>query len=275
MICFPNAKINLGLRIIEKRSDGYHNIETVFYPIGLSDALEMVPNNHDNDFTLSVSGLKADEMPVDIKKNLVNKAFRMLQSKYLLRPADFFLHKAIPLGAGLGGGSSDAAFTIKLINDFNELGLSDSELEEYSAHLGADCAFFIKNKPIFASGIGTIFSDIDVNLKGYYIVLVKPDISVSTAEAYSLVQPAQPSISLKNALLGQIDTWKDKVVNDFEEPIFDRYPQIRSIKDRLYNEGASYASMSGSGSSVFGLFKGFIDLRECFKDCFYWSESIC
>lgn len=274
MICFPNAKINLGLRIIKKRSDGYHNIETVFYPIGLSDVLESVPNTQDTDYTLSVSGLKIDEKPTNINDNLVTKTFRLLQSKFSLQPADFFLHKVIPIGAGLGGGSSNAAFTLKLINEINKLGLSDTELEKFSAHLGADCAFFSKNKPIFASGIGTIFSEIDLSLKGYYLVLVKPGFSVSTTEAYSLVHPKQPDISLKESLSQPIETWKNTVVNDFEEPIFEKYPQIRLIKEHLYKEGASYASMSGSGSSVFGLFREPVDLRKNFKDCFYWSETL-
>jgi 4-diphosphocytidyl-2-C-methyl-D-erythritol kinase len=274
MICFPNAKINLGLRIIEKRSDGYHNIETVFYPIGLCDALESVPNNQNTDYTLSVSGLKTDEKSTDINNNLVTKAFRLLQSTYSLLPADFFLHKIIPIGAGLGGGSSDAAFALKLINEINNLGLSNAELENISAHLGADCAFFSKNKPIFASGIGTDFIDIDIRLKGYFLVLVKPDIFVSTAKAYSLVCPAHPDSSLKELLSEPIETWKETVVNDFELPIFEKYPQIRLIKDSLYKEGASYASMSGSGSSVFGLFREPVDLRKYFKGYFYWCETL-
>lgn len=274
MICFPNAKINLGLRIIEKRPDGYHNLETVFYPIGLKDALECVPNTHGSDYTLSVSGLGDLNETVDLEKNLVTKAFRLIQSKHLLQSADFYLHKVIPTGAGLGGGSSDAAFTLKLLNETNGIGLSETELENISAHLGADCAFFIKNKPIFASGIGTVFENIALSLEGYYLVLVKPDIHVSTAEAYSLVHPDRPKIALKEALADSIDTWKNTVVNDFETSVFERYPQIRSIKEQMYLNGAFYASMSGSGSSVFGLFRKPVDLRQSFKDCFYWSETL-
>ena len=275
MICFPNAKINLGLRIIEKRSDGYHNIETVLYPIGLSDALESVPNPKDADYSLSISGLMADEGPINTNNNLVTKAFRLLQSRFALQPSAFYLHKAIPVGAGLGGGSSDAAFSLKIINEINNLGLSDTELEEFSAHLGSDCAFFIKNKPIFASGIGTVFSEAKVCLKGYHLVLVKPDISVSTAEAYSSVHPAaHPEKSLKELLSEPVETWKDRIVNDFEVPIFERYPQIGLIKESLYKEGAVYASMSGSGSAVFGLFKENVDLKDYYKDCFYWNETL-
>ncbi|MDD4923152.1 MAG: 4-(cytidine 5'-diphospho)-2-C-methyl-D-erythritol kinase [Bacteroidales bacterium] len=274
MICFPNAKINLGLRIIEKRPDGYHNLETVFYPIGLKDALESVPNTHQAEFTLSVSGLNGTETSCKPAENLVTKAFRLIQSKYHIQPSDFFLHKAIPTGAGLGGGSSDAAFTLQMINEINNLGLSNNELEVFSAHLGADCAFFIKNNPIFASGIGTVFEDIALSLKGYFLVLVKPDVHVSTAEAYSLVHPARPEFSLKKVLTDPISTWKNTVVNDFEVSVFERYPQIRSIKEQMYLNGAIYTSMSGSGSSVFGLFSQPIDLRQSFPDCFYWSETL-
>ena len=274
MICFPNAKINLGLRIIEKRPDGYHNLETVFYPIGLKDALESVPNTHNTDYSLSVNNLNEADKAGGLENNLVTKAFRLIQSKYSLQSADFFLHKAIPTGAGLGGGSSDAAFTLKLINETNRLGLTETELEEFSAHLGADCAFFIKNKPIFASGIGTVFENIALSLKGYYLILVKPNIHVSTAEAYSLVHPARPELSLKKALTDPVSTWKETVVNDFEASVFERYPQIRDIKEQMYLNGAVYASMSGSGSSVFGLFTESVDLRQYFKACFYWSETI-
>jgi len=274
MICFPNAKINLGLRIIEKRPDGYHNLETVFYPIGLKDALELVPNTHKTDYSLSVNDLNETDKAGDLENNLVTKAFRLIQSKYSLQSADFFLHKAIPTGAGLGGGSSDAAFTLKLINETNRLGITETELEKISAHLGADCAFFIKNKPIFASGIGTVFENIALSLKGYYLILVKPNIHVSTAEAYSLVHPAKPELSLKNVLTNPVSTWKDTVVNDFEASVFERHPQIRDIKEQMYLNGAVYASMSGSGSSVFGLFTTPVDLRQYFKACFYWSEFL-
>lgn len=274
MICFPNAKINLGLRIVEKRPDGYHNLETVFYPIGLKDALELVPNTESTDYTLSVSGLGCMNFTDDFEKNLVTKAFRLLQSMYKIQPASFYLHKAIPTGAGLGGGSTDAAFALKMINSSNGLGLSDDELEGLSAQLGADCSFFIKNKPIFATGIGTVFSDISLSLKGYFLILVKPDSHVSTAEAYSLVRPARPEHSLKQLLSEPISTWKNRVINDFEVSVFKQYPRIETIKETMYEHGAVYASMSGSGSSVFGLFKKPVDLSLAFNDCFYWSETL-
>jgi len=274
MICFPNAKINLGLRIVEKRPDGYHNLETVFYPIGLKDALECVPNTHHTDFSLTISGLGCMDQTGNPENNLTTKAFRLLESKYKLQSADVHLYKAIPTGAGLGGGSSDAAFTLKLINEMNNLRLSNNELEALSAHLGADCSFFIKNKPIFATGIGTIFEKISLSLKGYYLILVKPEIHVSTADAYSLIRPARPESSLKDVLTNPITTWKNKVVNDFEVSVFERFPQIKAMKEQMYLDGAIYASMSGSGSSVFGLFSEPVDLRKSFKDCFYWSETL-
>jgi len=274
MICFPNAKINLGLSIIEKRPDGYHNLETVFYPIGLKDALEIVPNTHHTDYSLSVSGLGELNDPSILENNIVTKAFRFLQSKYPLQSADFYLHKAIPTGAGLGGGSADAAFALKLLNEINRLGLPDAELENISAHLGADCAFFIKNKPIFATGIGTLFEDIALSLNGYFLILVKPDIHVSTAEAYSLVHPERPALSLKDVLTNPPITWKNTLINDFELSVFEKFPQIKLIKEQMYLNGAEYASMSGSGSSVFGLFRKPVDLRHYFPDCFYWSEIL-
>jgi len=274
MICFPNAKINLGLRIVEKRSDGYHNLETVFYPIGLKDALEFVPNTHHTDFSLNVSGLDCMDPTEDPEKNLITKAFRLLQSENKLQSVDCHLFKAIPTGAGLGGGSSDAAFTLKMINEMNNLGLSDNELEAKSALLGADCSFFIKNKPIFATGIGTVFDTISLSLKGYYLILVKPDIHVSSAEAYSLVRPARPETPLKDVLSNPVTTWKNTVVNDFEISVFERYPRIKTIKEQMYLNGAVYASMSGSGSSVYGLFREPLNLRQSFKDCFYWSEVL-
>jgi 4-diphosphocytidyl-2-C-methyl-D-erythritol kinase len=274
MIFFPNAKINLGLRVVERRPDGYHNLETVFYPIGLKDALEVVPYPSETDFSLSVSGLQFSSFNAEMEDNLVTKAFRLLQNRFELKPAACYLKKTIPTGAGLGGGSSDAAYALKIINILNDLGLSDGELEQISAHLGADCAFFIKNKPIFASGIGTDFEDIAFSLQGYFLILVKPDIHVSTAEAYSLVHPGRPLKPLKKLICKPVSTWKDTVTNDFEVSVFQRYPRIGSIKELLYSNGAVYASMSGSGSSVYGLFKAPVDLRPLFPDCFYWSEIL-
>lgn len=274
MICFPNAKINIGLRVTEKRPDGYHNLETVFYPIGLKDALEVVPHPEDKAYSLEVISMNQADAGMDEEKNIVTKAFRLLEKNYRLQPAAFYLKKAIPIGAGLGGGSSDAANALKIIDLTNDLGLSDFELEQFSAQIGADCAFFIKNKPIFASGIGTDFEDVSLSLRGLYLVLIKPEIHVSTAEAYSLVQPALPSVSLKECIGNPIATWRENVINDFEPSVFQNYPIIGEIKEALYRNGALYASMSGSGSSVYGLFKEPIDLKDAFPGCFHWSEIL-
>lgn len=274
MICFPNAKINIGLRVTEKRPDGYHNLETVFYPIGLKDALEVVPHPAGKSYSLEVKTIESNDLGMGEENNIVTKAFRLLEKHYLLQPAAFYLKKGIPTGAGLGGGSSDAANVLKIINLMNGLGLSDFQLEQFSAQIGADCAFFIKNNPIFASGIGTDFEEVSVNLNGYFLVLVKPDVHVSTAEAYSLVHPAHPEKSLKEWIESPIETWRDNVINDFEPSVFQKYPMIGEIKEVLYRNGAVYASMSGSGSSVYGLFKSPVDLKAAFNGCFYWSETL-
>lgn len=251
MICFPNAKINLGLHIVSKRPDGYHNIETVFYPVPLYDALEIVPSET-GETTFSQTGIPVDGSPGD---NLVMKAFHLLKKDFDLPATAIYLRKQIPFGAGLGGGSADAAFMLKLLNDFAGLGLSVGQLEAYAGRLGADCPFFIRNKPVFAEGVGDIFTPVDVSLKGYYLVLVKPDIHVSTGEAYAGVSPRQPVSRLTETIRLPVEEWKNRIVNDFEEGIFDRYPAIGVIKQALYDQGAVYASMSGSGSSVFGIFE--------------------
>lgn len=253
MITFPNAKINLGLNITEKRSDGYHNLETVFYPVPLEDVLEVHEwkTASNKKFVLHQSGLNIEG---DQEHNLVVKAYRLLDDIYSLPPVEIFLYKHIPSGAGLGGGSSDAAFMLKLLNHKFELNISDSKLEEYAVSLGADCAFFIKNSPTFAEGIGNIFSPVSLSLKGYGLLLIKPDLFVSTRDAFSLVKPCKPQQSLKEIIAKSVADWKELMVNDFEESVFSKYPAVRQIKEELYAQGAIYASMSGSGSSVFGLF---------------------
>jgi 4-diphosphocytidyl-2-C-methyl-D-erythritol kinase len=252
MICFPNAKINLGLNIISGRGDGYHNIETVFYPVALTDALEIVPARGEKG-VFRQTGIPVDGNPED---NLVMKACKLLASFCQLPEIDIHLLKKIPFGAGLGGGSSDAAFMLKLLNDYARLGLSGDELERLAGQLGADCAFFIRNKPVFASGIGNVFEDVEISLNDYRLVLIKPGIHVSTKEAYSMVRPATPAYSIKDIILSPVETWKDRLVNDFEESVFQQHPAIRDVKTQLYDKGAIYASMSGSGSCVFGIFKG-------------------
>ncbi len=254
MILYPNAKINIGLNVVEKRADGYHNLETVFYPINLLDALEITTDEHQADSVkLKVSGEAIAGRPSD---NLVMKACNLMRSMFpeKIERLSVHLHKHIPTGAGLGGGSSDAAFTIKALNEKFSLGMSVDQMEQLSAQLGADCPFFIKNQPVFAEGIGDIFTDIDIVLKGKTLVLVKPDISVSTADAYSLVSPHKPQQSLRESLRLPVEEWKNHVVNDFESSVFKKFPEIAAIKDRLYDLEALYASMSGSGSAVYGIF---------------------
>ncbi len=254
MIVYPNAKINIGLNVVERRPDGYHNLETVFYPINLQDAIEIkniegaVP---ECGYQLKVSGTILDGTPED---NLVVKAYKLLKKEFGLPPVSIFVYKHIPTGAGLGGGSSDAAFTIKMLNERFGLGLDVKQMEAYSAELGADCAFFIENKPVFATGIGNVFHDLSLSLSGKSLVLVKPDIFVSTRDAYAAVAPHRPEASLPELLSKPLETWKDTVVNDFEASVFPKYPEIAAIKDKLYDMGAVYASMSGSGSSVYGIF---------------------
>ena len=270
MICFPNAKINLGLNVVSKRTDGYHNIETVFYPIPVKDALEIVIADRQS---FTPSGIPVDAPP---ERNLVIKALNVLKSRYDIPPLEIHLLKAIPFGAGLGGGSSDAAFTLKLVNELCELRLSTDKLEELAATIGADCPFFIRDTPVFATGTGNVFEPIELSLEGYHLALVKPDIAVSTREAYSRVTPAKPAISPREIARRPVAEWRDTLVNDFERSVFAARPEIGRIKERLYEEGATYAAMSGSGSSVFGLFDAPPHLKEkaLFPDCLVWEGKL-
>lgn len=253
MITFPNAKINLGLRITERRPDGYHNLETIFYPIHLEDALEVVPlKDNKQEYDLKITGTPIDGTPED---NLVVRAYRLLKQDFDLPPIHIYMYKHIPLGAGLGGGSSDAAFMIKLLNEKFALGMTTGQMEAYASRLGADCAFFIQDRPVLATGIGNEFTSIDLSLKGMYIVLVKPSVSVSTREAYAGVTPQRPDVPLTTLIRRPIEEWRDCIANDFEPSVFRAYPEIAAIKDKLYDMGAVYASMSGSGSTVYGIFR--------------------
>lgn len=255
MIVYPNAKINIGLNVVEKRPDGYHNLETVFYPIGLQDILEIKVLDEGNvpecGYKLKITGTILDGSPED---NLVVRAFKMLKNNFNLPPVSIGLYKHIPTGAGLGGGSSDAAFTIKTLNKRFDLRLTDEQMEDYCTRLGADCPFFIKDTPVFATGIGNEFHPVSFSLKGKHLVLVKPDIFVSTKDAYAKVNVRRPDTPLPELLAQPLETWKDTVINDFERSVFSKYPEIAAIKDSMYDIGAVYASMSGSGSSVFGIF---------------------
>ncbi len=247
MITFPNAKINIGLNITEKRVDGYHNLETIFYPIEVCDTLEFI----EEETKFTCSGLNIDG---ESDNNLIMKAYRLLKEEFDLPAINIHLHKAIPMGAGLGGGSADAAFMLKMLNEEFNLGLSPNELEEKAAKLGADCAFFIKNKPTLAKGIGNVFEPTTINLSGYHIVLIKPDVHVSTAEAYGGCKPQRWTTPLEEAIKRPISEWKDCIFNDFEKTVFVAHPELATIKEMLYNKGAVYAAMSGSGSTIYGIF---------------------
>ena len=249
MIVFPNAKINIGLNVVSKREDGFHNLETVFYPIKLTDALELAVAEETR---LTTSGIQIDGAP---ESNLILKAYQLLKTDFNLPPLQFHLHKVIPFGAGLGGGSSDAAFTLKMLNDYYNLGLSSQQLESYALQIGADCPFFIQNKPTFATGIGNKFHDIELDLSDYEIIILKPNILVSTPEAYSNVIPRNPKFRLTQIIKTPVEDWKNLIVNDFEKSVFTKYPQIAELKQLLYDFGANYASMSGSGSAVFSIFR--------------------
>jgi len=256
MLAFANAKINLGLNITEKRSDGFHNIETIFYPIQLSDSVEIT----DADETTVV--VKGIHIPGNLTDNLCLKAYNLVKKEYNLPAQQITLLKNIPVGAGLGGGSADAACLIKLLNNKFELSLSESEMLKYARQLGADCAFFIQNKPVYAFGKGDEFEHVNLDLNPYYLVLVKPPVHSNTALAYSNVKPKKPLLSLKEIIHLSPTTWKNKVINDFEQSIFHQYPQIRQIKTSLYDAGATFALMSGSGSSVFAIFNQPVKLPQ-------------
>ncbi|MBK5722026.1 4-(cytidine 5'-diphospho)-2-C-methyl-D-erythritol kinase [Dysgonomonas sp. Marseille-P4677] len=269
MICFPNAKINLGLNVVSKRSDGYHNLETVFYPINVKDALEIIVKKDQSKDTFIEAGIKVDSPP---EGNLVMKALRLMREYYDFPSVEVHLLKKIPFGAGIGGGSADASFMLKLLNKTFELNVSDDELISLAVRLGADCPFFIYNQPVFARGIGEVLEKISLSLKDFHFVLIKPDIHVSTKDAFSLINPQLPKNSLKEIVEQPICSWKDLMVNDFEKSVFTKYPIIGEIKDDLYKRGAVYASMSGSGSSVFGIFKEDLkDIESLYSGCFTWT----
>ena len=262
MITYPNAKINIGLNITERRPDGYHNIESVFYPINLQDAVEIKTiegEEPQGGYKLKVSGTILDGTPDD---NLVVKAYQLLRKDFNFPAQKIHLYKHIPVGAGLGGGSSDAAAIIKMLNEKFALGLTSELMQNYAVQIGADCPFFINNTPVFATGIGNIFTPIEFSLHGKTIILVKPDIFVSTRDAYALVKPSPAAIPLTEAIKQPISEWKQFITNDFEKSVFAKYPEIAAIKDKLYDMGALYASMSGSGSAVYGIFDSPIEYAD-------------
>ncbi|MCD8317566.1 MAG: 4-(cytidine 5'-diphospho)-2-C-methyl-D-erythritol kinase [Paraprevotella sp.] len=288
MICYPNAKINLGLNITERRPDGYHNLETVFYPIPVCDTLRIEPDEGilssaeqvssrkrerpsdapASDYTFQTDGIVMDCPP---EKNLVIRALRSLKQDFILPPLHIYIDKQIPSGAGLGGGSSDAAHTLTTLNRVFDLRLQEKGIEDRASGLGADCAFFIRNRPAFASGIGNLLRPIDLSLSGWHLVLVKPDVFVSTKDAYAQIHPHRPDTPITEIIVRPVEEWKNKLTNDFEDGIFRLHPVLAEIKEQLYALGASYAAMSGSGSTLFGLFRRQQDdtrLRSLFRHCF-------
>lgn len=253
MLVFPNCKINLGLQVLKKRPDGYHTIETVLYPVNWCDALEVIENKpSSNLFTFTCSGLKIEGKQ---ENNLIFKAWKIITEQKKIPPIQVHLHKNIPMGAGLGGGSSDAAYFINALNEKFSLNFTTSERLTLASELGSDCAFFIENKPVLARGKGNEFSDNGVNLSDYYILVVYPNVHSNTKQAYEGLTPKEPvnylEFIFKNYPLNE---WKHVLINDFEISIFKKYPQIKLLKEELYAQGASYASLSGSGSAVFGVF---------------------
>jgi 4-diphosphocytidyl-2-C-methyl-D-erythritol kinase len=249
MVAFPPCKINLGLNIVSKRSDGYHDIETCFFPLPFTDVLEVIPAKS-TAFTSS-----GTPIPGNADDNLCMKAYTILSKDYSLPPVRIHLHKIIPSGAGLGGGSSDAAHTLRLLNIVFNLGISQSKLLACASALGSDCSFFIYDRPMMGFGRGEILKEIQPDLKGKFLVLLNPGLHVSTAEAYAGVVPGTPVFPIENILPKPVDSWKMLLQNDFEKSVFERYPLIGTLKEELYNNGAKYASMSGSGSSVYGIFE--------------------
>ncbi len=275
MLLFPNAKINIGLSVLSKRPDGFHAIETFMYPIPLCDIITINSSkNNDNKgkVTFSCTGFKIDGEP---KENLILKAYNLLNLDFNLPPTEIHLHKSIPFGAGLGGGSADCAFTLSALNQLYQLKLSDSKLETYASRLGSDCPFFIKNKPAMAKGRGELIEPKPFSLSSYYLAIVIPPIPISTKEAYDKVVPGEPEYRIEDFLNHSLEKWKNCIVNDFETSVFAHQPEIKKIKELLYVSGAIYASLSGSGSASFGIYRNVPVLRNLFpKDYFIWYSKL-
>ncbi len=249
MIVFPNAKINLGLHILERRQDGYHNLETLFYPIQVSDALEVV-RSADAETRIRVTGIALDDA-----ENICLKAYYLLKKQHQLPPVEIFLHKAIPSGAGLGGGSADGAFMLELLNAKFDLGLSKAELGKLALDLGSDCPFFIANQPSLATGRGEILKQVSLDLSRFFITVIYPGIHVSTSSAFRNIRYRKHGKQIEELISMPVDTWKENLGNDFEDSVFGQYPAVGNVKEQLYRYGAVYASMSGSGSAVYGIFE--------------------
>lgn len=276
MISFPIAKINLGLNVVRRRADGYHDLETVFYPVPIRDALEVQPMDElfpsavDCDLKVTNLHIEGDE-----QRNLVVRAYHLLKQDFPQMPrVHAHLNKMIPTQAGMGGGSSDCAYMIRLLNEMCCLGLSEERMIGYAARLGADCPFFILSRPAYAEGIGERLEPLSLDLSGLFMVVIRPDIPVSTKEAFSLIRPQQPTKNCRTIVMQPIDTWREELVNDFEHSVFALHPEIGAIKQQLYEMGATYAAMSGSGSAVFGLFRKPVSLDHQFDGCLKYSFTL-
>jgi len=268
MIVYPNAKINLGLNVVERRADGFHNIETIFFPIALKDALEIVVAP-DRKFSFTTSGLS---IPGNPENNLCVKAWKLLSEEYHLPPVKIHLHKVIPMGSGLGGGSSDGAFTIRLLDSLFSLNLPSETMKARAAQLGSDCPFFIGNTPVYAYGKGDEFVSVDLRFPDLKVMVAVPGIHVNTAAAYGMIRPEKPARNVMDLVSKPLHEWKDLLKNDFEKPVFREYPRINEIKTTFYEKGAVYASMSGSGAAVFGFFPSVVPTEASLRDCFIWKE---
>jgi len=275
VIVFPNCKINIGLRILRKRSDGYHDLETIFYPIPLTDVLEITEYKrpgHTYSIPFAISGQTIEG---DISNNLCVKAYKLLKKDFPQLPhIQMHLHKTIPTGAGLGGGSTDAAFTLKLLNEKFGLGLTTPQLISYALQLGSDCPFFIINKPCYATGTGEIMEPVNLDLSAYKLVIVYPGIHINTGQAFLQITPSVPEKPVKEIIMNKVERWKDELYNDFEKRIFKKHPEIVDIKDQLYVAGGIYASMSGSGSTVYGIFSKETKLQLSFPPHYFVRELV-
>lgn len=266
MVTFPNAKINLGLNILSKRNDGYHNISSCFYPLPFTDILEIIESN---ELSFTTTGL-----PIPGETNLCTKAYKLLAQQFNLPPVAIHLHKIIPIGAGLGGGSSDASFTLKTLNQLFNLKLSAEQLEDHAAKLGSDCPFFINNQAVLATGTGTTFTTTDVSLKDKWCLLLYPVIHINTAEAYANITPKIPEHTINNIIQQPMKGWKKELVNDFQNGVNKLFPIINSMVLELYKWGAVYASLTGSGSAVYGLFNEEIDIPNSLEKYMVWSGTL-
>lgn len=262
MIVFPNGKINLGLSIINKRADGLHNIESLLYPAPIYDALEFKPSSK---FSIEISGIP---IPGNMADNILFKSWKLLHDQYQIPPVEIKLLKGIPLGSGLGGGSSDAVFLLKILTTHFELGLEKEKMLNYAATLGSDCAFFLENTPAIIKGRGEFVQSVNLSLKGMHLVIVCPDLQISTQEAFSNSKPAKKHFMIENIVNKPVEQWQDILVNDFEKTTFEKYPLLQTIKDTLLSNGAAYASLTGSGAAIYGLFSQSVNIKKYFPDYF-------